>query len=432
VKNKIDLKTATTFVIANMVGTGVFTSLGFQLVDIQNPLSIIILWLIGGMLALFGAFAYSELSVIFSRSGGEYNFTREIYHPSVGFAAGWISMFVGFAAPVALASMALGSYLNYIFPYLNKSYVAIGIILIITFVHLLNLNVSSKFQNIFTGFKVFIILLFVIAGFLITNPQNISFISNHSIWTDLTNPAFAVCLLYVSFSYSGWNASTYITSEVDNPKRNVPLSLTIGTIIVTILYLGLNIVFMYSTPIENMKGKLEVGIISAESIFGFDGGRIMGGIISLLLISTVSSMVFAGPRVIEMMGEDFKFFKSLSVKNKNGIPIVAIIFQSLISIVFVITSTFEQVITYIGFTLNVFTILTVIGVFVVRFKYPDRNKIYKTKGYPFTPLIFIVINLWFLYYVVSSKPFESLIGLVFIVSGVITYFIINAFKKQVI
>jgi basic amino acid/polyamine antiporter, APA family len=431
-KNKVDLKTATTFVIANMVGTGIFTSLGFQLLDIKNPMSIMILWFIGGILALFGAFVYSEVAILLPRSGGEYNFTKEIYHPAIGFSAGWISLFVGFAAPVAVASIALGSYLNYLFPSLDKTLIAISIIIIITSVHLLNIKFSSRFQNIFTGLKVLTIILFIISGVFAASHQNIRFNFTSQILTDLKNPAFAVSLLYVSFAYSGWNASAYFTSEIKKPSRNIPLSLIIGTVIVTVLYIGLNFIFLYSAPIESMKGKIEVGIISAENIFGLNGGRIMGGIISLLLVSTISAMIFAGPRVVSVLGEDYKFFKFFSNKNKNGIPVYAIIFQSLISLIFIATSSFEQVITYIGFTLNIFTVLTVFGVFILRRKNRniEGNKIYKTFGYPVTPVVFVVINIWFLYYIASNRPYESLIGFSFLLSGIIIYFALKLFSKN--
>lgn len=426
---KIDLKTAITFVIANMVGTGVFTSLGFQLVHIKNPLSIVILWAIGCILALFGAFAYSEISSVYPRSGGEYTFTKELYHPAIGFAAGWISIFVGFAAPVSLASIAFGTYLQCLFPFINTTAAAVTIILFVTVVHLNTLKISARFQYIFTFLKVITILLFIITGFIIGDSQKFNMNFTPQIWDDIKNPAFAVSLLYVSFAYSGWNASTYIAGEIKSPKKNIPLSLILGTLIVAALYICLNVVFMFTASANELTGKLEVAMISAQSIFGINGGKIMGGIISLLLISTISSMIFTGPRVISVMGEDFRKFRYLTARNKNGVPVIAIISQSLISIVFVLTSSFEQVITYIGFTLNIFTLLTVAGVFVLRFK--NKNEIkYKTPGYPVTPIIFIAINLWFLYYVISSKPHESFIGLLFVLSGIAVYFLLN--KKNVI
>jgi APA family basic amino acid/polyamine antiporter len=409
-----------------MIGTGIFTSLGFQLLDIKNPLSIMLLWITGSVLALFGAFSYSEIAINFPRSGGEYNFTKELYHPCVGFSAGWVSLFAGFAAPVSLASMALGSYLNFIIPALNKTMVAVIAILAITVFHLFNNRVSSIFQRFFTYIKVIVIVLFVISGFLIPNSQNLDFTFNSSVVKDLFNPGFAVSLLYVSFAYSGWNATTYITNEVENPSKNIPRSLFIGTLVVSILYLSLNFVFLYTTPIENLTGKLEIGVISADYIFGKSGGQIMGGIISLLLVSTVSSMIFSGPRVLSAMGKDFRFLNFL-VEKDNKPPKLSILIQSLLSILLVVTSTFEQVITFVGFILIIYTMLTVFGVFILKYKNISSDK-YRTFGYPFTPLIFLAINSWFLYFVVVSRPFEALIGSLFLLSSVVFYFIIN--KKQ--
>lgn len=407
-----------------MIGTGVFTSLGFQLLDIQRPLSLLLLWLIGSVIALFGAFSYSEIAINFPRSGGEYNFTKELYHPSVGFTAGWVSLFAGFAAPVSLASIALGSYLCFVFPDFNKNAVSVTTIILITTFHLFNIKISSIFQKFFTYIKVIVIVVFISFGFFISSPQNLDFSFNYDIFKDLSNPSFAISLLYVSFAYSGWNAATYITNEIRNPSKNIPLSLFIGTLIVSVLYLSLNFIFLYTAPTEDLKGKLEVGIISAEYIFGKSGGEIMGGIISILLISTISSMIFSGPRVISTMGKDFRLLRILEEKG-NGIPRLAILIQSFISIIFVITSTFEQVITYVGFILIIYTMLTVFGVFILRHKKISSVK-YKTFGFPITPIIFLLINTWFLYYVIISRPFESLIGIIFLIIGIIFYLF---FKK---
>ena len=411
-----------------MIGTGVFTSLGFQLLDIQNPISIMLLWVTGCVLALFGAFSYSEVAINFPKSGGEYNFTRELYHPAIGFSAGWVSLFAGFAAPVSLASIALGSYLSFIYPLLNKSIIAVVIIVLITIFHLFNNRISSVFQRFFTYIKVIVIILFIISGFLISNPQHLNLAINQTVINDLMNPGFAISLLYVSFAYSGWNASTYVTKEVINPSRNIPLSLFIGTLIVSALYLSLNFVFLYTAPVEDLKGKLEIGIISADFIFGKNGGQIMGGIISLLLISTISSMIFSGPRVLSSMGKDYKMLNFL-VEKENSTPKISIIVQSLISILFVLTSTFEQVITYVGFILIIYTMLTVFGVFILRYR-KISSSTYKTFGYPITPLVFLIINSWFLYYVIKSKPQEALIGTLFLLTSIIVYFIMNKFNNS--
>jgi basic amino acid/polyamine antiporter, APA family len=419
---KLGLFTITSFVVANMIGTGVFTSLGFQLMGIKSAFAIIALWIMGGVIALCGSLVYGELGAAMPRSGGEYNFLSRIYHPVAGFLAGWISITVGFAAPVALASMALGLYTNKVFPDLQAMPVGIITLIIITAVHSWDVKKGSGFQNIFTIFKVLLIIAFIICGFAITPQfQNISLIPDTNSWNELATPAFAVSLIYVTYAYSGWNASSYIAGEMKSPSRLLPKSLLIGTIIVSVLYILLNYTFLLTAPAADMEGQVDVGYISANYIFGETGGNIMGMLISFLLISSISSMVFVGPRVSQVMGEDYKLLKFLSFRNRKSVPIYAIILQSIISLFMILTGSFEAVLTYTGFTLNLFTFLTVAGVFVHRFRFPDAERPYKTLGYPVVPIIFLAIMGWTLFFLLKEKTMESLLGLATVCSGLIIY-----------
>ena len=421
---KLGLITITSFVIANMIGTGVFTSLGFQLGGINSVFALLMLWIIGGLIALCGSLVYGELGAAMPRSGGEYHYLSQIYHPSVGFLSGWISITIGFAAPVALASMALGSYTNKVFPEVPAIGVAIGTLAVITAIHSWDVKTGSRFQNVFTLFKVLLILIFIICGFVLTpDLQNITILPQESTWKEIFSPAFAVSLIYVSYAYSGWNASAYIASEIDNPQKRLPKSLLFGTIIVTVLYVLLNFTFLKTAPATEMMGQVEVGYISANHIFGMTGGNIMGMLISILLVSSISSMVFVGPRVSQVMGEDTKILKFLSFKSTRGVPFYAVILQSAISLIFILTGSFEQVLTYAGFTLNMFTFLTVVGLFIHRYKFKNIERPYKTWGYPVVPIIFIGLMLWTMYFLLTERTMESLFGLGTIFSGFIIYYI---------
>lgn len=421
---KLGLITITSFVIANMIGTGVFTSLGFQLGGINSVFALLMLWIIGGLIALCGSLVYGELGAAMPRSGGEYHYLSQIYHPSVGFLSGWISITIGFAAPVALASMALGSYTNKVFPEVPAIGVAIGTLAVITAIHSWDVKTGSRFQNVFTLFKVLLILIFIICGFVLTpDLQNITILPQESTWKEIFSPAFAVSLIYVSYAYSGWNASAYIASEIDNPQKRLPKSLLFGTIIVTVLYVLLNFTFLKTAPASEMMGQVEVGYISANHIFGMTGGNIMGMLISILLVSSISSMVFVGPRVSQVMGEDTKILKFLSFKSTRGVPFYAVILQSAISLIFILTGSFEQVLTYAGFTLNMFTFLTVVGLFIHRYKFKNIERPYKTWGYPVVPIIFIGLMLWTMYFLLTERTMESLFGLGTIFSGFIIYYI---------
>ncbi|MDV2999990.1 MAG: Serine/threonine exchanger SteT [Chroococcopsis gigantea SAG 12.99] len=424
----ITLFTATCVVVANMIGTGVFTSLGFQAVDIKSGFVLLLLWFVGGIFALCGALCYGELAASMPRSGGEYHFLSKIYHPVIGFLSGWVSVTVGFAAPIALAGIALGKYMASVFPGLNSTLIAAIAIVFVSSVHLNNLKFGSSFQQAFTFLKVFLILVLIVCGLILVAPQAISFLPDNDNINLIFSSPFAISLFYVTYSYSGWNAAVYLASEVKEPEKTLPRSLLFGTLTVMALYLLLNFIFLYTTPIEKLAGQLEVGYIVAEQIFGRSGAKVMGLLISLGLISSISSMVLAGPRVTQAIGEDFPLFSILAKKNRNGVPYWAILFQLAIVLVLLITSSFQAVLTYLEFTLILSSFITVLGLFVYRWKMPEMPRPYKTWGYPFTPIIFLGISLWMLIFSYQARPLESSLGLLTIVLGLPVYWLAN--KKK--
>ncbi len=405
-----------------MIGTGVFTSLGFQAEGIKSGFALLCLWLVGGILAICGALSYGELAAVMPRSGGEFHYLSKIYHPAVGFLSGWLSATVGFAAPIAAAAMALEKYFSQVFPFFPPTAIALTVVIGVSLIHTRDVKLGSYFQNSFTLLKVLLIVTLIVCGFLLGHPQDINFLPANNDLNLIFSSPFAISLVYVMYAYSGWNASIYIASEVKEPEKNVPRSLLAGTLIVLALYLLLNFIFLYTTPIELLAGKLEVGAVAATQIFGELGGKVMSLLISLGLVSAISSMVWAGPRVTQVIGEDIPFFKLLARTNAKGIPYYAILAQLAIVVVLVITSSFESVITYLGFTLTLSSFLTVLGVFVHRFRYPDFPRPYKTWGYPVTPLVFLAISLWMLVFIFTDKREESLAGLGTILLGLPVYF----------
>ena len=427
-QHKIGFNTAVSIVIANMIGTGVFTSLGFQVLGIESGFALIILWVVGGILALCGALTYGEIGAAFPESGGEYNYLSKLYHPAVGFISGWVSVTVGFAAPIAAAAVALGQYVSKVYPSVNAVVLALSIIAIITLIHSINLKAGSLFQRIFTIVKVVCIVMFVGFGLFHVPEHTVNFSADTTAWNDIFSKGFAISLIYVTYAYSGWNAASYISGEMKDAKRNLPKALFVGTLIVMVIYTLLNYVFLYSVPIPELKGVLEVGYLSANKIFGVQVGQFMRLVIAVLLISTISAMVLAGPRVMKSMGTDIKGLRFFAVSNKNNVPYVAIIFQSIIAAVLVLTSSFQSLITYVGFTLNLFTFLTVAGIFILRFKHKHIETSYKTFLYPITPLLFLSIILFILVYIMIEKPVESLYGLGTVLLGLFVYFITN--KKE--
>jgi len=423
--------TATAVIIANMIGTGVFTSLGFQLLGIQSGFVILMLWIVGGVTALCGALTYAELGAALPRSGGEYNFLSHIYHPVAGFTSGWISSTIGFSAPTALAAITFGSYLSSVFPVFSTKFLAISILIIMTAVHITNHRNSGRVQQIFTLLKIALIIVFCILGILmVSDPQPVNFLPIAGDSTLVFSSTFAISLIYVNYAYNGWNSATYISSELAEPQKTLPRILLTGTLIVTICYVALNYVFLFAAPIEELSGKVEIGVIAAQHIFDEQGAVIMGGFLSLLLISTVSAMTIAGPRVLHVIGEDFKAFRILSKTNKDGIPYRAIFFQSGLALIFILTSSFEKILVFSGFTLALNNFFAVAGIFILRRRQPDLHRPYKTWLYPLPPLLYISITVWTLFYILLERPQEALMGITVIIAGVISYYLSRRFDSD--
>ncbi|MEI7910912.1 MAG: amino acid permease [Verrucomicrobiota bacterium] len=413
--------TATSIVVANMIGTGIFTSLGFQVGGLPSGFAILMLWLVGGICALCGALCYAELATALPRSGGEYHFLGSIYHPSLGFMAGWVSATAGFSAPVAMAAMAFGKYLTGVWPGVPPLLASLAVVWLATPMLLGDAKLGSRFQNASTLLKVVLILGVIVIGCFAASTHTVSFLPRPGDGKLIASGPFAVSLVWVMFSYSGWNASTYIAGELRNPSRMIPLSVGLGTLLVMGLYLAVNAVFVRSTPLAEMAGKVEVALTAGPYLFGAAGTKIMAGLICVGLVSTISAMMWIGPRVMVVMGEDLRGLRWFAGRSHQGTPVRATLVQFGLVNLFLLTSSFEQVGTCAMFVLQLCSFLTVMGVFVLRHKRPGLLRPYRTWGYPVTPLIFLAVSAWMLWNIVLSKPLESLIGLGTASVGLILY-----------
>ncbi|MEM6554650.1 MAG: amino acid permease [Pseudomonadota bacterium] len=431
-KSYFSPQTALAVVIANMVGTGVFTSLGFQLMTLESGFALIMLWVVGGLVAICGALSYAELGAALPRSGGEYNFLGKIYHPGAGFVSGWVSCTIGFSAPVALAAMTFGAYTtSSLLPEAPESVtnwtergLAIGLIIILTLIHTRQRQTSGTFQSIFTGIKVAVILVLSIAGLiLVTDFQPVSLQPQSGDVGALTSSAFAVSLIYVSYAYTGWNVATYLTDELENPQKSLPRVLFAGAFGVMLLYILLNAVFLLTTPMEQMVGEVEVGVIAARHVFGQTGAMFTGGVLGILLISTVSAMTIAGPRVLQVVGQDIPAFRALAKSNEDGMPTTAVLVQSGLALIFVATATFDQVLVFAGFTLALNSLFAVSGLFVLRWRQPDLERPFRVPLYPVLPIIYIGLSLWTLIYVALERPQEVAVSAGLIATGAVIYFL---------
>ncbi len=436
-KTKFSKTQVFSILIANMIGTGVFTSLGFQVAEIKSGFAIILLWVLGGLIAFLGSMCYSMLGIVLPRSGGEYNYLSRIYHPLVGFLSGWVSLVIGFAAPIAAGAFAFGAYLtnmnsirgSVVFSHLNLS---IFLIVFLTLTNIFNKRLGANTQNLYTFFKVSFILLLIGIGLNNGFTTHVSYVPDHDAFANIFSLSFVVSMYFVTYSYSGWNAICYITGEIENVERNLPKTLILGAIFVSILYILLNFVFLNAIPISQLAGQVDIGNIYASKILHSNVQQYMGIIISLLLLSSINSMIIVGPRVSMVIGEDYHPLRFLAKKNKHDVPYVAILLQSILAILYIVSFTFEQMIIYIGFVLNLFTLISVIGIFIYARANPDIVPRFRKFGYPYVPAVFIMFGTWIVVFGSIYRPLESLLGLGFTLLGAIVYFIVNWKRTSII
>jgi APA family basic amino acid/polyamine antiporter len=431
---------ATNIVVANMIGAGIFTTSGLLMAGLNNPLLMLALWFAGGVIALCGALSYGELGASMPRSGGEYHFLSELYHPIFGFLSGWVSFTVGFSAPIAASAMGFSEYFCRALPAITvwfevsgimdpaatKTALSISVIVIFTFIHYFGLKYGVLVQNILTIIKVALIVFLLLAGFLAGDGN----INNFKADTGVSGgfggfKTIGLSLMWIMFAYSGWNASTYLGAEIRDPAKTLPVSLIAGTGIVLLLYLGLNALYIYSIDPHNMKGVISVGGLAMGNLFGKSAEILFSLLISFALFSSLSAFIIIGPRVYYAMAKDGLFFKSVSkLHPRFHVPSNSIILQGIIAVIFALSGTFEQVLTYMGFALGIFPVLTVAGVFILRKRSPEAPRL---PGYPYSQIIYMATGVLILSLSFLERPIESSIALLTVAAGVPAYYL---FRKQ--
>lgn len=420
---KVRLLPATALVVASMVGTGVFTSLGYQVKDVPSGPAIMMLWLLGGLLALCGALSYAELVAAIPESGGEYRFLGRLFHPSLGWAAGLLSLVIGFAAPAALAALALGSYAHRAADWLPARGVAAAALIAVALGHLRSVKLSAGFQTATTFLKLVLIVGFVAAAFATPGRGDIR-------WTPqpaedfklMLQPAFAVSLLFVFYAYSGWNAAVYIAGEVDRPRRTVVLALLGGTLFVTAVYLLLNAAFLKAAPVSELAGVVEVGHVAAESLYGKKAAVVFSALLSVGLVATVSALVWAGPRVLASIGGDLPSLAALAATNAGGVPVRATLLVAGLAIGFVAIGDFGQILTYTQSGLTLCSLLTVAGVFRARRLKLAPDGAFRCPWYPLPPLVFIGLSVAVLAWSFAGSPLATTAGFATCVAAWALYF----------
>jgi len=416
---KIGWKTAMWLVVACMIGTGVFTSLGFQLMDVQNTWSIIILWVLGGVFALIGAFTYAELGTHFKESGGDYIFLSRIFHPFVGYLYAWTSLCVGFSAPIGIAAMAMTNYLEPINPSVFNKWFGIGVIVLLTAVHSISVHRSGQVQDITTAIKFIFVIVLIAIGFWVSPQVSNSLNFDNSWQSEVLLPGFAVSLIYVTYAYTGWNSAAYIIDEIREPIKNLPKSLILGTILVTVIYILLQIVLLRHASIEELSGQVEVASISFSNIFEGKGAMWVSIFIGIQLIATISGYLWIGSRIIYAMAEEHPLWSGLVYKNKLSIPVRALWIQAVIAIALTLTGTFEQVLLYASFVLQLMGTLTIASLLWVK----RKEGTFKSPFRPYLQIIYVLFSIWVLGFMLTEQTYESLMGLALVAVGAISYFI---------
>jgi len=428
---KLKLFSLTNIVIGDMIGAGIFTTSGLLLAQLHNPLLLLMLWVIGGAIALSGALSYGELGAKFPEAGGDYAFLSRLFSPLFGFLSGWVSFLVGFSAPVAASSLAFSEYMIRVLPPellpqeidLTKKILAIGIILVFTLIHYFGLRSGSKVQNFLTVLKIGLILVFVIIGFAFGDGSFEHFLpQNRESFPSANLKTIGLALMWIMFAYSGWNASTYVGSEVYNPVKNIPRSLIIGTFSVTALYLLLNTLYIYAVAPSDMKGVISIGGLTANQLFNRSLDQLFSLFIALILLSAISVLTIIGPRVYYAMAQSGHFFGMARHINRSRVPGIAILMQSGLAIIYVVSGTFEQIITFLSFSLGIFPILVVVGVFKLRI---NKQSVLKVPGYPILPAFFILSSAIILVLAFLERPVESSIALGVVIAGIPTFFLLK-------
>ncbi len=425
-RRRLGLTTATSLIVASMIGTGIFSTTGLMLARVESAWFVLLCWLLGGVIALSGALSYAELATMMPQAGGEYVYLRRCYGPLAGFLTGWTSFFVGFSAPIAATAMACTKYLSaggwLSHTRLAQNVIATCLVLSFTALHARSLRMGAWVQNALTATKLLLLAGLVFAGFS-TGRGSWRFLESSSdFWAPARLSQMGISLLWVSFAYSGWNASSYIAEEVDRPARTLPGSLVLGTLTVTAVYLLINLLFFFAAPAARLTGVIPVGETAAKHLFGAEAASWLSIIMGLALLSSLSAYVVTGPRIYYAMARDGLFFRfAARIHPRFGTPEVAIAAQGLCAILMVLFGTFEQLLTYIGFALGIFPWMAVAGVLLLRRREPGRERPYRVWCYPWVPIFYLVAMGGILMVAFVNRPGPSLAAILTVAAGILAY-----------
>jgi len=424
------LSTSTYVVIASMVGTGILVSPGYMMASLGNYPVIFGLWALGGLLALCGALCVAELAAALPRAGGEYVYLREAYGPMPAFLSGWTSFFVGFSAPLAVAGYIAASYLLAPFGLDTQGnrytlkVAAAAIILAVTLPNLFGHRHSARTQSVTTILKLGLFGALV-AGALLRGTGRLTYLGQGRTLDTVEVGTAATQLFYVMFAYSGWNAASYLAGEVRNPAKTLPRSLLLGTGVVVVLYLALNLVFACAVPLTDVgfDNAEQVPQLAVANLFGSSIGRIFSALLGLTFLATVSAFIITGPRVYYAMACDGLFPSIAGRTNRRGVPAYAMVLQSVCAVIILFVTDFQNLYRYAALGLSLFALLFISAVYVLRRRRPEMERPFRVPGYPITPAIFMAVTLFMAVYAFKLWRTPSLMSVGSIVLGIPVYYI---------
>lgn len=410
---QLGLRTTTQLVVASMVGTGVFTGSGYLLEAVPSGPAVVLAWALGALLALTGALSYAELSAALPSNGGEYHLLGRIYHPRLGFAAGVLSVVVGFAGAIAAAAVGFGEYARAALDLGESWTLPLGVLSLLGAgaLQALPVQAGARGQDALTAVKILLVIVLGVALVAFGEPARV-LEREVSLGDAVWRPAFATGLVYVAFAYTGWNAAAYVAGEVEEPAKRMPKALLLGTAMVGALYLLLNIGFLAAAPLSVLRDTPDIAHVAVDSLAGSQAAKGVSGMIALGLLSTIGAMVVTGARVAEAMGQRDKRLRWLVRKEAGATPVRATVGIVMLSLAMALSGTLQQLLLYVGVTLSITALLTVAGVLVLRRNEPDLPRPYRTWGYPLTPLLFCGFSLWMVVFSVQDEPISGIAALV--------------------
>lgn len=430
-----------------VIGSGIFVTTGLIAKSLPSAGLILLCWLVGGVLTLAGASIYAELGVAMPEAGGQYVYLREAYGPLSAFLFGWLMILVYVSGSIAGLAVAFSEYCTYFFPSISSANViystefglgnlsfdfslttskllALTIIFILSTINYIGVVFGKIVQNTLTVVKIGGILVFIVLGFTIGKTITIDFSLNPT-GLDFSQlvMGFGIALVAVSWTFDGWSNVNFICGEVKEPKRNLPRALVLGTVAVTALYLLINYLYLSALPINEIAGVVTIAESTAKALFGNASVPLFSVIVLISIFGSLNGNIFTGARVVYKMADDNFFFHGAGVLHPRfKTPSLAIVIQAGWACVLTLTGSFEQLMTYVIVGAMIFWIAAATSVFTLRKKFPDLPRPYKTWGYPYTPIFFIVATSGILINTFLTDPLEPLIGIIIILAGIPVYY----------